>query len=182
MNTDIKLKNDKVRTDQGGHLRAAAGPRLAILPDILTRGGAILDPDHPDYPALFALAVGEFTERFLAGDISVARYFKGPPIELPLSVRHLYEPPALQTSSPENIKEAKAYSRQPRPDLTKTSRKLWSTRTLPKYRRQKSLKPKACSKASHLHQLPIRAPKNPLETHLHQPQPQTLNFAQQPSP
>jgi hypothetical protein len=99
-------------------LGAAAVPRLAILPDILTRGGAILPPEHPDYPALFALVVREFTERFLAGDISVARYFTGPPVELPLSVRHLYEPPALQTSSPEeeNIKEAKELQQATAPE------------------------------------------------------------------
>src|SRR3954466_5943643 len=53
-------------------------PQFIKTPDVYSRQGELLTPEHPDYPAILAIITRELSERFQNGETTLAHYFASP--------------------------------------------------------------------------------------------------------
>src|SRR6185436_18275380 len=53
-------------------------PRFIKTPEVYSRQGELLTPEHPDYAGILAIITRELSERFQNGDFTLAHFFVSP--------------------------------------------------------------------------------------------------------
>src|SRR3954451_19429641 len=82
-------------------------PQFIKTPDVYSRQGELLTPEHPDYPAILAIITRELSERFQNGETALAHYFASPSASTSCPP---VDPPALAPAPPAEV--------SPSPSLT----------------------------------------------------------------
>jgi hypothetical protein len=93
-------------------------PQFIKTPEVYSRQGELLTPEHPDYAGILAIITRELSERFQNGDFTLAHYFapQGGTGDPPVTAGHL--PGAAPSSSdlaPAPLAYAHAHAPAPAP-------------------------------------------------------------------